>query len=336
MNNPPYWPNPNDPNNLHSQPTTAGPYPQFPPAGQQPSSTQWGQQPPPYPQFPTNPGQYSQSGPNFPQYPSQFPLPGQQPLVSQKPSLWRQFRNRSKRFQFGIGCVTLFVVFFLCVGTLGAIGSSQPTTASVASQASPVIHQSVRTMPTLKPTATQAQKSAPTSIPKLVPTATPLSELTEANGPAKLGVSANNFIRIYGQPDSATSSPGVYEFSSLQVLYATDESNRVNGITSNNGGNDWNSVQSAVPDCEKFVPSDSVYQRVVELYNPANGLHTETERVYFSSQLAPLFKASDYTDEHGKLATPGTFAIVFEYDLPNNPSKIDSCDIQISLMQVQK
>lgn len=321
MNNPPYWPNPNDPN---SQPTTSGQYPQF------------DQQPPPYQQYPSNPGQYSQSGPNFPQYPSQFPQPGQPPPAPKDLSLWRRFRNRSKRFQFGIGCVTLFVVFFLCVGTLGAIGSSQPTTASVASQASPAIHQSVRIMPTLKPTATQAQKSVPTSIPKLVPTPTPLSELTEANGPAKLGVSANNFIRIYGQPNSDTSSPGVYEFGSLQVLYATDEGNRVNSITSTNGNADWNTLQSAIPDCEKFIPSDAVYQRVVELYNPANGLHTETERIYFSSQLAPLFKASDYTDEHGNLATPGTFAIVFEYDLTNNPSGIDGCDIQVGLMQVQK
>src|SRR5437588_8368108 len=70
MNNPPY-----DPNNPYSQQTTPGQYPTFNQQPGQSSNSQWGQQPPP--QFPTNPGQFSQSGQNFPQYPGQYPQPGQ-------------------------------------------------------------------------------------------------------------------------------------------------------------------------------------------------------------------------------------------------------------------
>ncbi len=95
MNYPPYF---NDPNDPHSQPTTAGQYPQwgqpepttagqYPQWGQQapppqqpgqPSYPQWGQQaPPPPPHFPQQPGQYPQSGQNFPPYPQHYSQNGQ-------------------------------------------------------------------------------------------------------------------------------------------------------------------------------------------------------------------------------------------------------------------
>ena len=168
--------------------------------------------------------------------------------------------------------------------------------------------------------------------------------MTAANGPAKLGVLIDNFIRIYGQPQGNVSSPkdGVYYFTNgnnyLGANTSSGENNRVDDITLIHADNsDLGSLQSTIPECEKFIPSDATYQRVVELYNPANGKHTTTERVYFSSQLASLFKASDYTDEHGNQATPGTFAIAFEYDLiAQDPSQVDSCSIQVVLEQIQK
>lgn len=96
--------------------------------------------------------------------------------------------------------------------------------------------------------------------------------------------------------------------------------NRVNAASFlNTDGSGWVSLKSALPDCEKLIPSDAIYQRIVELYNPANGLHIGTERVYFSPSLASLFPASDFTDEYRQVTTSGTFAIVFHYVVPNSP-----------------
>jgi hypothetical protein len=222
----------------------------------------------------------------------------------------------------------VLITLFACIVTTGcASGASTQTSTS---------NVTAKIASTPVPTSTPKATSTPSPTPTPTSTPTPQSELTMPNGPAKLGVVIDNFTRIYGQPDAATSSPGVYNFNSLQVLTSTDEDNRANDITVDHSSNDWSSVQSALPDCEKFMPSDAMYQRTVELYNPSNGIHTETERVYVSSELAPLFQASDYTDEYGKIATPGTFGIVFEYDVTNSPSSIDSCSIQNSLMQIRK
>src|SRR5947207_2553749 len=171
MNNPPYWPNPNDPNDPHSQDTVAGQYPTFPQPNQPSQYPPFGQQAPPPPQFPSSPGQYSQSGPNFPQYPQpgQF---GPPPQASQKLSLWRRFRNKRKRFQFGVGCATLFVVFFLCTGTLAAIGSTMPNPpAAVQPSPTQTQHQIVhaeppKLTPTPVPTATPAPTPSPTPTPQ--------------------------------------------------------------------------------------------------------------------------------------------------------------------------
>src|SRR5258708_2665121 len=132
MNNPPY-----DPNNLYSQQTTPGQYPQF-------------NQQPPYPQ----PGQF-----------------GPLPQAPQKLSLWRRFRNRRKRFQLGVGCATLFVVFFLCTGTLAAIGSTMPN-PPVAAQPSPTQTQH-QVAHAEKPTATSTPLPTPTPMPSPIPTPEP-------------------------------------------------------------------------------------------------------------------------------------------------------------------
>jgi len=162
----------------------------------------------------------------------------------------------------------------------------------------------------------------------LKPSGVPLSvqqtataELLAKTGRPQLGALIPRFIEVYGQP-SSNSSPndGLYDFNHILEVFTSRTNNRVNAASFlNTDGSGWASLKSALPDCEKFIPSDAMYQRVVELYNPANGLHTGTERVYFSPSLASLFQASDFTDEHRQVTTAGTFAIVFHYVVLNSP-----------------
>jgi hypothetical protein len=150
---------------------------------------------------------------------------------------------------------------------------------------------------------------------------TATAELLAKTGRPELGALVTRFIKVYGQP-SNNSSPndGLYDFNHTLEVFTSHTNNRVNSASFlNTDGSGWASLKSALPDCEKLIPSDAMYQRVVELYNPANGLHTGTERVYFSPSLASLFPVNDFTDEHRQVTTSGTFAIVFHYVVPNSP-----------------
>lgn len=150
---------------------------------------------------------------------------------------------------------------------------------------------------------------------------TATAELLAKTGRPELGASITRFIGVYGQPSSSSSpSDGLYDFNHILEVFTSHRNNRVNAASFlNSDGNGWNSLQSALPDCEKLIPRDALYQRIVELYNPANGLHVGTERVYLSPSLASLFQASDFTDEHRQVTTAGIFAIVFHYVVPNSP-----------------
>jgi hypothetical protein len=150
---------------------------------------------------------------------------------------------------------------------------------------------------------------------------TATAELLAPTGRPQLGGLIARFIKAYGQPSSNSSpSDGLYDFNDILEVFTSHENNRVNSASFlNTDGHGWISLKSAIPDCEKLIPSDAIYQRVVELYNPASGIRTGTERVYFSPSLASLFQASDFTDEHGQVTTSGTFAIVFHYAVANSP-----------------
>jgi hypothetical protein len=198
---------------------------------------------------------------------------------------------------------------------------------------------------------------------------TAIAELLATTGQPKLGGLIANFIKAYGQPSSDSSpSDGFYDFNNMLEVFTSQENHHVDSASfMNTNGNGWTSLASAIPVCEKLIPSDAVYQRAVELYNPMSGVRTGTERVYFSPSLASLFKASDFTDEQGQITTPGTFAIAFHYVVANSPgitsiakgavyyglkmnlkhsleqstptdstSRIADCNPQIGLEQVQK
>jgi hypothetical protein len=150
---------------------------------------------------------------------------------------------------------------------------------------------------------------------------TATAELLAPTGQPKLGGLIANFIREYGQPSSVSSpSDGFYDFNNILEVFTSQENHRVDSASfMNTNSNGWTSLASAIPACEKLIPSDAVYQRVVELYNPMSGVRTGTERVYFSPSLASLFKASNFTDEKGQITIPGIFAIAFHYVVANSP-----------------
>jgi hypothetical protein len=150
---------------------------------------------------------------------------------------------------------------------------------------------------------------------------TATAELLAKTGRPELGASVTRFIDVYGQPSSSSSpSDGLYDFNNILEVFTSHANDRVNAASFlNSDGTGWASLKRALPDCEKLIPSDAIYQRVVELYNPANGLHVGTERVYFSPSLASLFPSNDFTDEYKQVSTSGTFAIVFHYAVLNSP-----------------
>jgi len=75
-----------------------------------PQPPPFNQQPPPH-GFYANPTQPGGSG-----YP---PVP-----PPRKPTAWQRFRAARKRTQWGIGCVTLFFVFSLCICSTAAVGAA--------------------------------------------------------------------------------------------------------------------------------------------------------------------------------------------------------------------
>ena len=134
MNNPPY-----DPNNPYSQQTTPGQYPTFNQQPGQPSyPPQWGQQPPPPPpQFPTNSGQFSQSGQNFPPYPPSYPQPGQFAPPPQPPGQLATQQPPLKPYSNGVLCIffLLNIIFRICAfigGGTGNFGKSAITGSIIA------------------------------------------------------------------------------------------------------------------------------------------------------------------------------------------------------------
>lgn len=326
MNNPPYWPNPNDPNDPHSQDTVAGQYPTFPQPNQPSQYPQFGQQAPPPPQFPSGPGQYSQSEPNFPPYPQlgQF---GPPPVQQQKLSLWRRFRSRRKRFQFGVGCATLFVVFFLCTGTLAAIGSTMPNPPA-AVQPSPAPTHRVMSVKKQVSTAKPIQKPTPAPVPK---TTAALSPLTPTNGPLQIGQPVSNFIGAYGQPSNADlqkSGEYLYLGGAITVFAYPQDNNLVGAVLyDNTDGNGWGSLEEATTACRVYIPGDSIYKRTIDIGSP----NPATERVYISASLAPLFKPDKFYDENQNTTTAGTFGIVYTYDTGANSNRVLNCSVQIGL-----
>ncbi|HEX3643251.1 MAG TPA: hypothetical protein VHV10_18355, partial [Ktedonobacteraceae bacterium] len=131
MNNPPY-----DPNNPYSQQTTPGQYPTFNQQPGQPSNPQ-GLQPPPPPQFPTNPGQFSQSGQNFPPYPPSYPQPGQFAPPPQPPGQLATQQPPLKPYSNGVLCIffLLNIIFWICAfigGGTGNFGKSAITGSIIA------------------------------------------------------------------------------------------------------------------------------------------------------------------------------------------------------------
>lgn len=127
-------------NDPYSQPTTAGPYPQFP----------------------VNPG------PNFSQPPPQKP-----PLPHEKTRLWQWYKRKSKAGQLGIGCGTLIGVLLLC-GICGAVANAGNATEP------PATAQVAATTPTLTIVPTKAPAPSPTPIPTLIPTPMPTPTPTQA------------------------------------------------------------------------------------------------------------------------------------------------------------
>jgi hypothetical protein len=159
--------------------------------------------------------------------------------------------------------------------------------------------------------------------PRLVPLSvqqTATAELLATTGRPELGTFIDRFTKVYGQPSNFSSpSDGLYDFNNVLEVFTSPENKRVDSASFlNTDLQGWASLKDAIPACEQFLPGDAIYQRTVELYNPADGVHTGTERVYYSPSLGSLFKASDFTDENGRVTTPGTFAIAFHYAIPGN------------------
>ena len=218
MNNPPYWTNPNDPNDPHSQDTVAGQYPTFPQPNQ-PS------------QFPSSPGQYSQNAPNFPQNSGQYtqnvhsgqfnqpPLP----TISQqltKPTLKQRFRGMPRWKRFGtIGCATLVGAVLLC-SFCAIVGNALPKAPqqSVATQPSPApTHQT-------RPTATPKPKPSPTPVPSPTPTTAPVPtpEPTQPPAPANQPVQqpVQQAPPPAAPPTGVNGNPWGYDFNPGNYIYS--------------------------------------------------------------------------------------------------------------------
>lgn len=224
-NYPPY-----DPNNPYSQPTTAGPYPQFPP--------QWGQQPPPPYQ---QPGQFGA--------PLQQQKPPKPPLFDFKArqAYYKQY-PLSKRQNFAIGCGTLIGVLFLC-GICSAIGSTGNTTQKTAN--ANIVSSPIQTTPN-EPTETPTSTSTPTPIPTSEPTPTPTQEPVQSQPVAQQPVQS--------APPPATTgvygNPWGYDFNPGSKIYAPN-ADFCNGVYFSCVTTFWSKTNGYVVECGNNLYSHS-------------------------------------------------------------------------------
>ncbi len=217
------------------------------------------------------------------------------------------------------------LLFCSCIG-LAYIGSHTSNTSTADSTTITQDTTSHRTV------VIKIYTASPTK-PTVIATSTHshnVNLLTPTSGPTTLGQPLSHFIFRYGAPmDEQTQKDGIYNWNrgAFFVLAFKSENYLVSGIDdANSDGNGWDSEASAAPLCKTFLPADSVYKRDVTI---SHGVPSD-ERVYYSASLAPLFPASTFTDENGNITTPGTFAIVYQYDSATS-MHITDCSIQIGL-----
>jgi len=157
-----------------------------------PQPPSFNQQPPPH-GFYGNPTQPGGSG-----YP---PVP-----PPRKPTAWQRFRAARKRTQWGIGCVTLFFVFSLCICSTAAVGAAigPQKTATTTLDATAT---AVTTPTDVALIATDVPTDAPTSVVKPTETPTPTVIPTVAPTQAPIPTQAPVPTPVPTQPPPAPTQP---------------------------------------------------------------------------------------------------------------------------------
>jgi hypothetical protein len=252
-----------------------------------------------------------------PEYPPQSPYPFPQhrsPEQKRKDRIW--------------------IIIALILGGLVLIGGfTHPSTDSTMMDDTP----STR----IVPTATKASKAhqatpAPT---KEIATATTKVQVTVSTssaqpapepGPTTLGQPISHFLSHYGTPlETPVKEKGLFEWmgGALSVYAYQEDHYHTSSIVFAplDDNKNWGTEEQATSACQGFLPSDAVYKRTIDFTTPKN-----TDRVYVSPSLASLFPASYFTDEHGKVTTPGTMALTFQYDI-NDETQVYQCTFRIGV-----
>lgn len=276
------------------------------------------QHPPPDPQQPPQSSQY----PGYPSYPQYAPPPPMPP------------RKRSRAWPWIVGVIALLLVCAcgLIATTSHSTNSSRVSTAdNQDATTSPVSH---RTVVITQYTATPTHRAlTPTATHATIPTPTHAAQgdpLAPVPGPMALGQPVSHFVAQYGPPNVIADGDYYWRGPDITVFAFSYDERRVSAVLyAGSDGNGWSSVSAASAVCRAFLPSDATYKRTVDI----TGANPGVQHVYYSPSSAPLFQASEFTDENGNVTTPGTLAIVFDYNHADM-THIDECSVQVGLQGV--
>jgi hypothetical protein len=281
--------------------------------------------PPNYPHYPQNPQQqpFTQYPPG--QYPYQQPplasppppvLPQRQKKPRQKPPRWAYIVT----FILIGGVVACAIAGIISLATSGG-GGSAPQAQQAQHTAAPTSKATTSTgSSSIKPTATARPQSA--------------KALVATHGTPRLGGPLSDFVGSYGQPNSHSTPPTLYHFSTYAsanidaVVVMTDvyAPSLVSDVTAQAPSDTTWDISFGEAHCLAFAPLDS---RLVE--RVPYGDNTGYDMVYKSAQLSHLFPAADFTDANGNTVAPGTFDISYLYG--TDQDHISSCDLIIGSQQ---
>ena len=164
--------------------------------------------------------------------PNGFPGPSPQPggygyppvPSPRKPTAWQRFRSARKRTQWGVGCVTLFFAFSLCICSTAAVG------AAIGPQKTATTTLPPTTTLVTRPThAAQSATNTPTPKPTSLPTVAPTHPPVPTHPPAPTPVPTQ--APVPTQPPPAPTQPpapvtGVngnpwgYDFNAGSLIYS--------------------------------------------------------------------------------------------------------------------
>lgn len=161
-----------------------------------------------------------------------------------------------------------------------------------------------------------------------------------------LGDSESAFAAKYGPPNDDSMPPLFYAFQrysgstqdyltvGLDVLDPAPLNQLANYIALvRPPGQPW-SMSAATALCMTFAPRDAIHVSDVQVVTAHGGI-IGVDILYTSAAMANTFPAERFRDANQNQTTRGSFDVQYEYPYDHDPSKVDTCSIEVGWQQTK-